>query len=74
MGYQGVYTNAAIEFGISLPSKAFNIWSTVLTTLLVILWLLNMGASITGLLSGKLLGLGRGWRATYTDDRAAKQS
>lgn len=69
---QGVYANAAIEFGTVLPSKAFDIWSTVLVLLLVILWLFNMIASIIGGVSGKVFGLDRGWRARYTDELSDK--
>lgn len=57
-----------------LPSQAFNIWSTVLALLLVVLWVLNIGASVTGVANGKVLGLERGWRAQYTDDTVQKQS
>lgn len=71
---QGVYANAAIEFGTVLPSQAFDVWSTVLVVLLVMLWLLNMAASITGVANGKVLGLDQGWRGRYTDARLSKES
>ncbi|CAK4017508.1 voltage-dependent anion channel [Lecanosticta acicola] len=64
----GVYTNAAVELGMILDSVAFNVWSTVLTVLLVLLWLVNAAATIAGLLNGKLLGLEKGWRGVYLDE------
>ena len=71
---QGVYANAAIEFGTVLPSRAFDVWSTVLVVLLIILWLLNTAASITGVANGKVLGLKQGWRGRYTDTMISKES
>ncbi|MCJ1476014.1 hypothetical protein MMC13_004678 [Lambiella insularis] len=58
----GVYTNAAVELGTLLDSRAFQVWSTVLTIMLVIIWLLNIVFTIKGIISGKLFGLSRGWR------------
>jgi len=61
----GVYTNGAVELGVVLNSRAFWVWSTVLTLILVILWIANAFASIVGVSNGKLLELDRGWRAMY---------
>ncbi|KAK3935588.1 putative malic acid transport protein [Diplogelasinospora grovesii] len=58
----GVYTHAAIQLGKLLDSTAFKVWSTVLTILLVVIWLVNVAQSIRGVLSGSLLGLEHGWR------------
>lgn len=54
---QGVYTNAAVQLGKLMDSAAFKVWSTVLTILLVIIWLSNAALTAKGALSGKLLGL-----------------
>lgn len=40
-----------------MDSAAFKVWSTVLTILLVIIWLVNATLTAKGALSGKLLGL-----------------
>ncbi|KAK4201324.1 putative malic acid transport protein [Triangularia verruculosa] len=53
----GVYTNAAVQLGKLLDSTAFRVWSTVLTVMLVIIWLWNIGMTIRGLATGALLGL-----------------
>lgn len=50
---------------VVLNSQAFNIWSTILTVILVILWLALFFATATGVVNGKLLELDRGWRANY---------
>lgn len=75
----GVYTNAAVELGVVLDSRAFWVWSTVLTLMLVILWLANAFASVYGSANGKLLELPRGWGATYyssgaEDEKGAAQA
>ena len=57
-----MYTNAAVELGRLLDSEAFKVWSTVLALLLVIIWLVNTIFTIQGVITGKLLGLNRGWR------------
>ena len=54
-----------MQLGVLLDSQAFNIWSTVLAVLLVIIWLANAGGTVLGIANGKLLGLDRGWRAQY---------
>ena len=68
-----MYTNGAIQLGLVLNSRAFWVWSTVLTLLLVIIWLMNAFASILGIANGKLLGLDRGWRATYYTHSAEEE-
>lgn len=65
----GVYTSGAIELGVVLNSRAFWVWSTILTIVLVILWLVNAGATVVGVLSGTLLGLDGGWGAQYFEKK-----
>ncbi|KAF6818798.1 malic acid transport [Colletotrichum plurivorum] len=38
----GVYTNAAIQLGKLLDSRAFKVWSTCLAAMLVVIWLVNV--------------------------------
>ena len=57
MSDQGVYTNAAVQWGKLMDSSAFKVWSTVLTILLVVIWLVNAALMAKGALTGKLLGL-----------------
>ncbi|KAF6814682.1 malic acid transport [Colletotrichum sojae] len=38
----GVYTNAAIQLGKLLDSRAFKVWSTCLAAMLVVIWLANV--------------------------------
>lgn len=54
---QGVYTNAAIRLGKVLASSFFRIWSTMLAICLVILMLINLGLTVKGLWTGRLLGI-----------------
>ena len=61
----GVFTNAAIELGLILNSQAFKVLAAILTVFLVVLWLLNAGATVVGLVNGKMLGLDRGWTGKY---------
>lgn len=68
-----MYTNAAVQLGKLLDSKAFKIWSTVLATMLVIIWLLNILMSIRGVITGSLLGLDKGWRAEAYQKRDTEQ-
>lgn len=67
----GVFTNGAVELGVVLNSRTFNIWSTILTVLLVMIWLANAGGTLVGVFNGKLLNLDRGWRAQYFEKKEA---
>ncbi|KAL4967593.1 putative malic acid transport protein [Aspergillus stella-maris] len=58
----GVYTNGAVQLGTLMDSPAFYVWSTVLLLLLVIMWVGVHIFTLKGLLTGKILGLERGWR------------
>ncbi|KAL8371188.1 hypothetical protein RB595_001166 [Gaeumannomyces hyphopodioides] len=62
----GVYTNAAVRLGKVLASRFFRIWSTVLTICLVILMLVNLGLTVKGLWTGRLLGIDRRRRPVQT--------
>ena len=66
----GVYTNAAVELGKLLNSRAYWVWSTVLALLLVIIWLGNAFATLIGLTTGRVLGLDKGWTGKYYTARA----
>ena len=66
----GVYTNAAVELGVVLHSRAFWVVQTILVLLMLIFWFANVFASIIGVLNGKLLNLDHGWRGTYYTNSA----
>ncbi|EPS32720.1 hypothetical protein PDE_07680 [Penicillium oxalicum 114-2] len=53
----GVYTNAAVQLGSIMDSTAFRVWSTIMTIILLIIWIVNHFLTIKGLCCGKLLGL-----------------
>ncbi|KAJ5488785.1 hypothetical protein N7539_003675 [Penicillium diatomitis] len=53
----GVYTNAAVQLGSIMDSTAFKVSSTMLTILLLIVWIVNHIFTIKNLFGGKLLGL-----------------
>lgn len=50
---------------VTLNSRAFWVWSTVLTLLLVVLWLVASAATIVGVFKGTLLELSHGWSGQY---------
>ena len=71
---KGVFTNAAVQLGnIVLNSQAFWIWSTILTIMLVMLWLTVFFATVFGVLNGKILSLDRGWRGAYYESSAESE-
>ena len=45
-----------------MDSKAFKVWSTALAIMLVIIWLTDMFFTLKGVVSGRLLGLRKGWK------------
>ncbi|OHE99902.1 hypothetical protein CORC01_04803 [Colletotrichum orchidophilum] len=47
----GVYTNAALELGKIMGSRAFRLWSTCLAMMLVLIWLVNVGLTLKMLLN-----------------------
>ncbi|KAL4900245.1 hypothetical protein BDW74DRAFT_162322 [Aspergillus multicolor] len=63
----GVYNNAAVQLGKLMDSPAFNVWSTVLLLILLILWVLLNLLTIKGIVTGKLFGLERGWRVPKSE-------
>ncbi|KAK2740749.1 hypothetical protein FQN57_005981 [Myotisia sp. PD_48] len=65
----GVYTNAAVMLGTIMDSAAFKVWSTVLLSLLVLIWATNQVLTIRGLITGKLLGLENGWKNAHDHSR-----
>ncbi|KAL4981232.1 voltage-dependent anion channel [Aspergillus desertorum] len=58
----GVYTNAAVQLGKLMDSPAFDVWSTALLLMLVVLWAATNLFTIKGIVTGQILGLERGWR------------
>lgn len=57
-----------------MDSPAFNVWSTVLLLLLIIMCILMHIFTIKGLLTGKILGLTHGWSAkAYDEDHGDKE-
>lgn len=52
-----MYTNAAVQLGKIMDSAAFKVVSTILTIMLVIIWLVNSALTLKGAFTGKLLGL-----------------
>lgn len=69
----GVYTNAAVQLGVTLNSRAFWVWQTVLALLLVIIWLGNAFATIVGLGTGAVIGLNKGWAGHYHTSNAEEE-
>lgn len=64
-----MYTNAAVELGKIMDSPAFRVWSTVLLLLLLVFWFTNQIFTVKGIITGRVLGLDRGWRWKYlTED------
>jgi len=66
----GVYTNAAVQLGVVLNSRAFWVWQTVLLLLLICIWLANVAATLFGVGKGYMLNLDHGWRGTYHSNSA----
>ncbi|KAL4876431.1 voltage-dependent anion channel [Aspergillus karnatakaensis] len=62
----GVYTNAAVQLGKLMDSPAFDVWSTVLLLLLVVMWIVETGLTLKGIATGKIFGLESGWRVPKT--------
>ncbi|OKL56090.1 hypothetical protein UA08_08779 [Talaromyces atroroseus] len=52
----GVYTNATVQLGQLMHSPAFNVWSTILLIMLLLIWIANHVFTIKGLITGSLLG------------------
>lgn len=80
---QGVFTNAAVEFGKIMDSPAFRVVSTGLLLLLLVMWIGAQVLTVWGIITGRILGLQQGWRgkgktvtSTATDNhlRQAKEA
>jgi len=66
----GVYANACIQSASLLDSRAFAIWGTVLSVMLVIIWIVNAFLTVKGIVNGTVLGLDEGWkRRAYQNGR-----
>ena len=59
---QGVFTNAAVEFGKTMDSPAFAVVSTALLLILLVMWFAVQILTIKGLFTGRILGLEHGWK------------
>lgn len=58
-----------------MDSPAFNVWSTVLLVLLIIMCIVMHIYTIKGLFTGKVLGLMHGWRArAYHENHGDKEA
>ncbi|KAJ5276344.1 hypothetical protein N7524_002497 [Penicillium chrysogenum] len=67
----GTFTNAAVEFGRIMDSPAFDVFSTALLLLLVLMWVVIQIFTLKGIVTGRVLGLDHGWRKRYDDRRPA---
>ncbi|KAJ5185072.1 C4-dicarboxylate transporter/malic acid transport protein [Penicillium cf. griseofulvum] len=68
---QGTFTNAAVEFGKLMDSPTFDVFSTALLLLLVIIWIIIQIFTLKGIVTGGVFGLDHGWRKRYDDRRPA---
>lgn len=68
---QGTFTNAAVEFGRIMDSPAFDVFSTALLLLLVLIWVIIQILTLKGIVTGQVLGLDQGWRKRYDDRPSA---
>lgn len=68
---QGTFTNAAVEFGRIMDSPAFDVFSTALLLLLVLIWVIIQILTLKGVVTGQVLGLDQGWRKRYDDRPSA---
>ncbi|KAJ6138133.1 hypothetical protein N7471_004619 [Penicillium samsonianum] len=67
----GTFTNAAVEFGRIMDSPAFDVFSTALLLLLVLVWVIIQILTLKGIVTGQVLGLDHGWRKRYDDRPSA---
>lgn len=59
--WQGVFTNAAVEFGKIMDSPAFAVFSTGLLLVMLVMWIGNQVLTLRGIITGRILGLEHGW-------------
>ncbi|OQE47359.1 hypothetical protein PENCOP_c001G05558 [Penicillium coprophilum] len=67
----GTFTNAAVEFGKLMNSPAFDVFSTALLLLLVIMWIVIQILTLKGIVTGRVFGLDHGWRKRYDNRQLA---
>ncbi|CAI7633644.1 unnamed protein product [Penicillium viridicatum] len=70
-GSFGTFTNAAVEFGRLMDSPAFDVFSTALLLLLVLMWVIIQLLTLKGIVTRRVLGLDHGWGKPYDDRRPA---
>ncbi|KAL3480541.1 voltage-dependent anion channel [Aspergillus californicus] len=63
----GVYTNGAVQLGQIMDSPAFDVWSTVLLLVLVLLAIVINVFTLKGIVTGKVFGLEHGWRGPKSE-------
>ncbi|KAL5362106.1 putative malic acid transport protein [Aspergillus floccosus] len=61
----GVYANSAVQLGKLLDAPAFDVWSTALLLLLLVLTVWVTALTVKGIVTGRVLGLEHGWRYKY---------
>lgn len=54
-----------------MDSPAFDVFSTALLLLLVLMWVVIQIFTLKGIVTGRVLGLDHGWRKRYDDRRPA---
>lgn len=64
---QGVFTNAAVEFGKTMDSPAFAVVSIALLLILLLMWFAVQILTIKGIFTGRILGLEHGWKQRPLD-------
>lgn len=65
-----MYTNAAVQMGKEMDSPAFNVWSTALLLMLVVMWIVVNLLTIKAIITGKVFGLERGWKVPKSEDHS----
>lgn len=74
MREQGVFTNAAVEFGKIMASPAFAVFSTALFLILLAMWFAVQILTVRGIIIGRLLGLEHGWKRRGIQHRSSAES
>lgn len=54
-----------------MDSPAFDVFSTALLLLLVLMWVIIQIFTLEGIVTGRVLGMDHGWRKLYDDRRPA---
>lgn len=74
MREQGVFTNAAGEFGKIMDSPAFAVVSTALFLILLTMWFVVQILTIKGIITGRILGLEHGWKRRGLQHRSSAEN